>query len=156
VTTLDTSVAVSNNTLTANASGATYQWVDCDNGNAAITGETGQSFTATQSGNYAVVVTENNCSDTSGCFNVIVVGLKISTGSEITLYPNPTEDRLLIEMTEAQEVIVSVIDMKGITVKRQLLEGKTLELSIKDLPSASYLLKIQGEGIDINTTIIKK
>src|SRR5690554_4922439 len=36
---------------------ATYQWIDCNNGNAIITGETGQSYTATENGDYAVIVT---------------------------------------------------------------------------------------------------
>ena len=64
---IDTGIASAGATLTVNETGAVYQWVDCDNGNAAISGETNQSFTATTTGNYAVVVTVNNCSDTSSC-----------------------------------------------------------------------------------------
>ncbi len=42
----DATVTVEGNTITANATNATYRWLDCDNGNAKIPDETGQSFTA--------------------------------------------------------------------------------------------------------------
>ena len=57
-------------TITANQNGATYQWIDCNNGNTPIAGQTNQSFTATVSGNYSVIVTQNNCSDTSSCYSI--------------------------------------------------------------------------------------
>lgn len=55
---IDVTVGQVGPTLSANNSGATYQWVDCDNGNAPITGATSQSFTPSNSGNYAVIITE--------------------------------------------------------------------------------------------------
>ena len=57
VETIDNTVTVSGTTLTANQTGASYQWVDCDNGNAAISGETNASYTPTVTGNYAVEIT---------------------------------------------------------------------------------------------------
>ena len=54
-------------TLIAAETGAEYQWVDCDNENININGETNQSFTASSSGNYAVIVTANECSNMSDC-----------------------------------------------------------------------------------------
>jgi len=55
----------SNNTLFANLTGANYQWVDCDNSNAPISGATNQNYTPTSNGNYAVEVTENTCNSIS-------------------------------------------------------------------------------------------
>jgi hypothetical protein len=71
----DTSVAVSGATLTANASAATYQWLDCGNGFAVIGTATSQAFTATANGSYAVAVTEHSCTDTSSCHTVNVVDI---------------------------------------------------------------------------------
>ncbi|MBN4065973.1 T9SS type A sorting domain-containing protein, partial [Candidatus Amoebophilus asiaticus] len=97
INTVDTSVTVNDTTLTSNASMATYQWLDCDNGNAPISGETNQSFTATANGNYAVKVTQNGCIDTSACYNITNVGfLENDFSSELTVYPNPTEGSLTI------------------------------------------------------------
>lgn len=63
------------NTLTADATGATYQWVDCDNSNAPISGETGQSYTPTTTGNYAVEITSATCSVTSECTLIDFTGI---------------------------------------------------------------------------------
>ena len=43
---VDTSVSyvISSSTLTAIATSATYQWLDCNNNNTPIVGETNQSF----------------------------------------------------------------------------------------------------------------
>jgi hypothetical protein len=68
-------------TLESNNSGGTYSWVDCNNGYSAISGETSQSFTAVANGSYAVIVTEENCSDTSACFIIDEVGLSSLDGS---------------------------------------------------------------------------
>ena len=67
VNTVDTAITQSGLTLTANATGAAYVWLDC-NGNTPVSGQTSQSFTATTTGNYAVIVTLSGCSDTSACF----------------------------------------------------------------------------------------
>lgn len=67
-----TSFTVTQNdvTLTADQTGAIYQWLDCDNNYAEIVGETNQSFTSQVTGNYAVEVAMNGCVDTSACYLV--------------------------------------------------------------------------------------
>ena len=65
--TIDTSISATSSTLTANLSGATYQWIDCNNGNSPIPGVTGQSYTPSSDGTYAVIIDNGNCSDTSSC-----------------------------------------------------------------------------------------
>ena len=62
-------------TLTADQNNATYQWLDCDNNNSPITGETAQSYTPTVTGNYAVEVTLNGCSTISECTLVDFTGV---------------------------------------------------------------------------------
>jgi len=87
--------------LTATQTGATYQWLDCLNGFQPIAGETNQSFTPSNDGNYAVEITVNGCSDTSSCFLIEIIGvdeLNTSTkelikivdlmGRETTFKPN--------------------------------------------------------------------
>ncbi|MDK2772644.1 MAG: PKD domain-containing protein [Flavobacterium sp.] len=89
-----TNVTISNGTLIAdrNLSGTTYQWIDCDNGNSYISGETNQSFTPSQDGNYAVQLTTNGCVSVSDC---ISTNFLTSTNFEalqkdVVIYPNPT------------------------------------------------------------------
>src|SRR5690606_3464888 len=67
LTTIDRSVTISGATLSANQAGGNYQWIDCNNGNAPIGGANGQSYAPTENVTYAVVITIDNCSDTSEC-----------------------------------------------------------------------------------------
>ena len=62
-------------TLTADQNNATYQWIDCDNNNSLILGETNQSYTPTLTGNYAVEVTLNGCTSVSECVLVDFTGV---------------------------------------------------------------------------------
>ncbi|MEJ6776216.1 MAG: hypothetical protein QNK85_02695 [Crocinitomicaceae bacterium] len=62
-------------TLTATQTVAAYQWIDCDNDNAPIVGEVNQAFTPTSTGNYAVIVNVNGCSNTSECRLVDFTGI---------------------------------------------------------------------------------
>ncbi|WP_121665878.1 LamG-like jellyroll fold domain-containing protein [Mesonia aquimarina] len=66
-TTFDETLSTTATDITANQAGATYQWVDCDNANAPITGETSQAFAPTATGNYAVEITDGTCTYITNC-----------------------------------------------------------------------------------------
>ncbi|HHZ65695.1 MAG TPA: hypothetical protein EYN51_09415, partial [Flavobacteriales bacterium] len=74
INTVNSSVTQTGVLLTADEAGANYQWLNCP-GMTAITGATNQEYTATANGNYAVIVTNNGCSDTSACYTVSAVGI---------------------------------------------------------------------------------
>ncbi|MDA7580819.1 LamG domain-containing protein [Crocinitomicaceae bacterium] len=71
----DNSITQNGASLTATQTGATYQWIDCDNFNAPITGEVNQVFFPLSTGNYAVEVTIGDCSSISECRLVDFTGL---------------------------------------------------------------------------------
>jgi hypothetical protein len=113
-------VANTDPTLTATALGAAYQWVDCDNGNAPIVGETGQSFTPVLNGSYAVEVTESGCTATSACEDVfLAVGLDEYLLHGASLYPNPTKGMFTIDLA----TIESVIDVRVMNVNGQVVSA---------------------------------
>ena len=90
VTTPDTGVSVNSNVLTATAASGSFQWVNCDSGFTPIQGETNATYTATQTGNYAVIVSENGCVDTSGCaFVMVTMREELISGRDFTISPNP-------------------------------------------------------------------
>src|SRR5690606_31264873 len=96
---VDVLVHVTGNlSLKANALGAIYQWVDCNNSFSPISGKTHQSFIASKSGSYAVVVWQFNCVDTSSCYQLINTGLEDDAGKVIfTYYPNPASSSLFVQ-----------------------------------------------------------
>ncbi|QEE50828.1 T9SS type A sorting domain-containing protein [Flavobacterium alkalisoli] len=69
---VDDAVALVDATITAAQTDAVYQWVDCNDNNADIEGATNQSFTATESGNYAVRITANGCTVLSECTEIVI------------------------------------------------------------------------------------
>ena len=64
--TVDVGVTQANDTLLAVTGASAYQWLDCSN-NAAIPGANNSFYVPQMVGDYAVVVTENGCTDTSSC-----------------------------------------------------------------------------------------
>lgn len=64
---IDASATSTNTQITSNAENANYQWYECCESLILLDGETNQVFSPTENGSYAVVVSQNNCSDASDC-----------------------------------------------------------------------------------------
>ncbi|KAF5042513.1 hypothetical protein DSECCO2_511770 [anaerobic digester metagenome] len=95
---VDTALTFNFPEITASASAATFQWTDCNAAFSAINGQTSQSFTPTVDGNYAVIISQNGCTDTSVCVAVIGLGLTNGLNQEnIHVYPNPTSGKIFLE-----------------------------------------------------------
>ncbi len=110
VGTVDTSVMNVQGVLTANMAGQSYQWLNCSNGYSEVDGATSQSFTPTQNGDYAVVITTAECSDTSNCHSIGGLGLLTNTfESEFTIYPNPTDGQMTIDLGDSYKSITVII-----------------------------------------------
>ena len=159
INTVDVSVAQAGPTLTANATGATYQWLNCDSGDAPIPGETMQVFIATANGNYAVEVTQSGCVDTSSCYEVTGVGiLENDFGSSLSVYPNPTEGKLNIDLGRSfKGVSITTSNIAGQIISNKYL-GTTRHLSI-DLEGTAgyYMVEVQtSEGKSATLKILKE
>ncbi len=135
----NTSVTQGLGMLTANATGAAYQWLDCDNGFVAIVGETNQSFTPTLSGNYAALITENGCTDSSACFNVFVVGLNANNNiSNIGIYPNPVNDIFTVQTTKP--LLIEIYSLEGNLIENRKVNGN-YSFGIGNYANGMYLIK---------------
>jgi hypothetical protein len=105
-----------NNLLTVNTSGATsYQWLDCNNSNAAIAGATGQSFTATKNGSYAVRAVFGGCAAISSCYSVTTSGIADNNfENQLKLFPNPGQGEFFVDLGERYATIkVEITDLNG-------------------------------------------
>src|SRR5690606_35587806 len=71
-TEVDDTVTLVDVTITAAQADAIYQWVDCNDNNALIEDATSQSFTAVESGNYAVTITANGCTVLADCTEIVL------------------------------------------------------------------------------------
>ena len=138
INTVDNGINNNSPTLTSDAAGAAYQWLDCGNNYSQIVGETNQSFTATSSGSYAVEVTQNNCTDTSDCQTVTIIGLQENKTNAIHILPNPTTGILTIEGAEG---IASIYDIYG----RLVLTTNTNILDISKAATGIYFVRVLDE-----------
>jgi hypothetical protein len=144
----DLTTTISGNTITANNINATYQWLDCNSNFSIFSGETGQSFTPTNNGNYAVELTENGCVDTSVCVAFTKVGvLENSFGNNIQVFPNPTNGTFSIDLGNVLEnTQVSITDISGrLIYTKNISQSKVIDLSIEE-PAGIYIISIQSDN----------
>ncbi len=156
VTSINVSVTQDGSTLTANATGLDYQWIDCDNGNSPVSGEVNRTFTAAASGNYAVIIFENGCSDTSACYNISIVGVSENIPEyEFIIYPNPTDGKINVDFNRfCSNIIAEVINLQGLVVLRQSFdsEHKTIELDLNEFEPGIYIIKLITQN---KTTLLR-
>ena len=142
----DLNTSLNGLTITSDNTNAAYQWLDCDNGFAPISGETNQDFTATVNGNYAVELTENGCVDTSSCVAITTVGIIENTFNEdFTLYPNPTDGLFSIQFNSSQENITfRILDATGKLLDTKVYEQVDLIEYELNKPGGFYLIEVSN------------
>lgn len=147
----DVSVAITDLTITVGEAGATYQWIDCDNNNTPITGETGQSFTATANGNYAVEVTNANCTSTSTCTAITTVATQeISAFENISIYPNPVKNQVNISFGNINVDGVSLLDVNGKTLfNEENIENDVYQFEMHQSPGIYFIKICSNERVEL-------
>lgn len=105
-------------TISSNATGiVSYQWVDCSNNYAILSGETNSTFAPTIAGSYAVILTGVNCVDTSDCITS-VLGIDELSFEFLNVYPNPTTGSVHVDLGEKYELIsIEVKNVLGQIIK---------------------------------------
>lgn len=142
---VDASASLSSGTtITANLSGAAYQWLTCPD-LLPIIGETNQDYTATMNGEYAVIVSDGSCTDTSECITVGQASLELLEGNSIVVYPNPTYGEFHIDYDSAIFIkSMAILDAQGRFIVQLDSEQKTVNLD--DFASGSYLLQVMTDA----------
>lgn len=156
----NSTVTVNNFVATAADSVGTYQWIDCNNGNAPIAGAIQQSFTATVNGSYAVIVTSNGCSDTSSCVAIIVTGIDGESSSPhgAVINPNPNNGVFDLRWENVQGTLdIRVFSADGqLIIEKIKVSDKTVSLDMEKEPVGIYYLKVVGSGFTQTLKVIKQ
>jgi hypothetical protein len=140
---VDTAVTVQGSTITASASGAMYQWINCAN-NQPLVGAREVSFTATENGSYAVIVSQYGCSETSECITITNLGTENFEQEGWKIYPNPATDILYIDVNAATEV--TVIDLTGKTLLHESVKPGHNSVNVEALSDGVYMIKFASGG----------
>ncbi len=148
INTVNAAVLLNGNTLSSEAIGAVYQWLDCNDSMNVIEGETSQDFIPLSSGNYAVEVTENGCIDTSSCVFVETVGIVENLlEQDFVVFPNPNQGDLYIEFEGIQKNLkVDLISMSGQLIQtKRIIDSSIIHLEMNQ-PNGIYLIEISDES----------
>ncbi len=157
INTVDSSVAQLGSLLTANETGGIYEWLNCP-AMTPIGGATNQSYTATANGDYAVIVTNNGCSDTSSCYTITGVGMiENDFGNKLSLYPNPTEGNFSIDLGDKHQIVnLTITDLSGkLILSNTYNDSQLLNLKLEE-PTGVYLLIIESGAKKAVIRLIKE
>jgi hypothetical protein len=144
-------VTINNAQLVAVSGQQSYQWLDCGDNLNEIPAENQSIFSPSVSGNYAVAIAQNGCTDTSSCiaFSFGHVGIK-ENNAGISVYPNPVKNDVyvIIENPASSAVLFSITDLSG----KNILNGQsnlsqtTTSIHVpENIPNGIYLLEIRNE-----------
>lgn len=145
--TVNVGVTQTGHVLLAQATGATFQWMNCLTG-AIITNAISPLYTATANGQYAVIVTQNGCVDTSACVNVVTAGIDDLRLPTARVWPQPASDQLNVELSSvAVNATLRVADILGRTVlARSYAQVQRTTLDVAKLPTGAYLMVLEAGG----------
>ncbi|MCH8331847.1 MAG: T9SS type A sorting domain-containing protein, partial [Bacteroidetes bacterium] len=140
-------ITASGDMLTATA-GVSYQWYLDAN---AISGATGQTHLAIQTGDYTVDVTDNTgCTGTSDPFFHAVSGIpEVSKEALITAYPNPFDDYTMVRYHgKSKKWGIKLFDVEGKMLRTYKgLKEKELRIDRANLPTGTYFLEPLEKGM---------
>lgn len=136
----DISVTLNNGVLTAGQNGSVfYQWIKCPS--AIIPGATQRSYTPTESGQYAVRLTNGSCVRTSECVAVTVLSVDDKPVERIRLFPNPVSDSPLNLEGVERGSDYRIINVLGQEVSKGKVNNNSIQ--VFQLSAGMYTLLIQ-------------
>lgn len=143
ITRINDSIFQGTNTLTAVDTTAQYQWMTCDLGvnYQKIDGATNRTFNVLLDNWYSLVLTKNQCTDTSACIPVTLTHVPQVQTNQFAVYPNPSTGRITINSRVPCNATVYVRAMNGVDIGIYQFNGQQkMQLN---LPEQSGLFVVQ-------------
>ena len=159
---VNTSLSVSDPSITANATEASFQWLDCNTEFSPINEATEAMFTAASNGLYAVEITQNNCVDTSDCVPITTVNIEeLQDRVGFRLYPNPTDHYVVVEsytstpLSKHKVESITVYDITGKLIKSIAIKenSESQMFDISDLDEGIYMVKV---GVFVRKLVVRE
>ena len=155
---IDLTTTTSGNSITANTSPADYQWIDCNNGNSILVGAISQVYTSTSNGNYAVIISQNGCSDTTACVTITTTGIVLKPNNEdIQIFPNPTTSTITLKGLSSDGNII-IMNALGQRIFSTTVNQKDVEkiIDLSDFKNGMYYIQIENKDKSISRKVIKE
>jgi hypothetical protein len=145
------------NTLTSSLA-SSYQW---QYNNTDIPGATNQSYTATQTGFYTIIV-----SDSNGCINSTTLYIEITGTDELAaspgffIYPNPSQGNvvLLVNANTGGPVVIEAYNALGERVysreEKMVSSSFRIQIDLGDIESGIYVLEIRSQEFLVKKKLV--
>ncbi len=152
-------ITVNGNVLTSsNASGYQWQFNSVD-----IPGATNQSYTATQTGFYTVIITDENGCVSAATVYVDVTGIEnLANGPGFSVYPNPSNGNFTIVFSTGTSGTVSIelvntLGQKIFSSKEDFYSHDKKEIHLNEIERGIYFLEFISEDLYLRKkiTVIK-
>ena len=162
--TLDLSIGLEAKLMVINGSNLTvkdtfksYQWYIC-NPWKKISNETKRTLSTISKTSYAVVVSNGVCIDTSDCMALNSSQIQLLGLDGMSIYPNPTKDKLNIEMNKIyQETKIRIYDMLGkLTHSADYKHTDKIILDVERFANGIYTMYIEHDKQIENIKFIKE
>lgn len=140
---LDLSITDISPTLIANEINADYLWINCATGQP-LTGETNQTFIATVNGDYAVIIDNGGCSDTSNCVTVANVNsIELHKDGLLKIFPNPNNGQFIVEIGHDEpSAQLTIYDAAGKLVYQSTLNAGKNNLKLPSIKTGVYMIHV--------------
>ena len=158
---INVSVSVINNGSTLHAladpNTATFKWIDCDNANTVITSETDAYLAPFLNGNYAVIVNQNSCIDTSECVPLTSIGINNANNAiKLNIRPNPSKGIYSLQLSKLNTPIrIQVLNNFGQLLISKEINENQFEIDLSNYDNGIYFIKIQNDDSLVSKKLIK-
>ncbi|MDA9303955.1 T9SS type A sorting domain-containing protein [bacterium] len=132
---------------------ANHQWVRCDSNYAPIAGATNRFYTATVTGDYAVIVSRNACVDTSECINISLTSIEKNSLNQISIFPNPTNNILNV-VGLLNDITYKIYSINGKLIESGTLNESTIDVSTFE--NGVYFLQLESKEGNSTIKFVKK
>jgi hypothetical protein len=66
--------------------------------------------------------------------------------SDFTIYPNPTDDQLIININDFEQSMISIYDMTGRKLFSEKINQSVTILNLSSLRSGQYIVSVEKDG----------
>ncbi|OIP01425.1 MAG: hypothetical protein AUJ98_04585 [Bacteroidetes bacterium CG2_30_33_31] len=140
------------------ANGVNFQWLDCDSNFAKISGATSQNFYPTVNGNYAVIISDSHCTDTSICYAITMIdGIQnYDNDFSLSIRPNPSQSSFVIHQSGInQNYSFKIYNSINQCIIQNDNVSNDLIISNESWPNGIYFILIKTKNQSLMQKIIK-
>jgi hypothetical protein len=155
IQTIDNTVWYTGTVFSSNASGVSYQWIDCATGDP-LPGETSSILLPPGGGSYAVIVSNGTCTDTSDCISDLA-GLEESIGEiDVMISPNPSNGLFKMQFPTGTLGELIITDVLGKAVDQIEIISETMEIDLQNQANGFFLIFIRSNNGSSTYRIMKR